>query len=491
MGEINTTFFNNLDSATTWSAGVAFKRSKALPLDKYSVFKSKELAIEYAEKTGAYAETPVSYPGQIIAVSENGKMIAYVLTENLESNKLELQQIGVIPAGDNISIKVDENGIISLFGLDTIQEIEDEDGNPITYQPRYENGKLSWVKVGSTTIEDVSSDISGLKSNIQTINEQIGHINKAGYQTENDVKSLIATGLSEINHPVFERVETLPDAENATDNVLYLVPKDGKYQIYAKISNTMVLIDDTDVNLDGYVKTTDLEGYVQDIDLTITLLDYITKKELEDYVTNKDLENYVKAESFSTVLNSLITKTGTDNELTGISTIVDVLIAASKAHEHANKTVLDNISQDDIDKWNTRADLFSKLSNEFSVTEDKTLIINQINANNISGIDDKISAAITEELKDFNGTVLDSISINNTVLKIDENKNVNLPIATATTLGLVYAIINPEGDNKVSINEETNELIVKTVNVNTLTQNKNEFLVLNGGNADLCTETND
>jgi hypothetical protein len=63
MGNINTTFFDNLDAAATWSAGVAFKRSKGLPLDKYSVFETKALAIEYAEKRGAYAETPVSYPG--------------------------------------------------------------------------------------------------------------------------------------------------------------------------------------------------------------------------------------------------------------------------------------------------------------------------------------------------------------------------------------------------------------------------------------------
>ena len=43
------------------------------------------------------------------------------------------------------------------------------------------------------------------------------------------------------------------------------------------------------------------------------------------------------------------------------------------------------------------------------------------------------------------------------------------------------------GDNKVSI-EEDGTLSVKSVNVNTLAQNKNEFLILNGGNAALTIE---
>ena len=110
-----------------------------------------------------------------------------------------------------------------------------------------------------------------------------------------------------------------------------------------------------------------------------------------------------------------------------------------------------------------------------------------ISAEKISGLTEKISTAIEEHLKDFNGTILDSVSINDVTLEIDENKNIDLPIANNTTLGLIYAKGAIEEDNKVSI-EEDGTLSVKTVNVNTLTQNKNEFLILNGGNSALTIE---
>lgn len=128
-------FFDNLASGATWSAGVAFKRSKALPLDKYSVFETKELATAYAEKTGDFAQTPVSYPGQVIAVQENGKMVAYVLSG--DTDKLSLNQIGVIPSGDGKTIAVSDEGVISLLATGS------EAGSYLALQ---EDGTLKWVK---------------------------------------------------------------------------------------------------------------------------------------------------------------------------------------------------------------------------------------------------------------------------------------------------------------------------------------------------------
>ena len=84
MGNKNTKFFNDLSKGATWSAGVAFKRSNPLPLDRYSVFETLTDAQEYASSNA------VAYPGQIIAVAENGKMVAYVLAENTEGTALVL-----------------------------------------------------------------------------------------------------------------------------------------------------------------------------------------------------------------------------------------------------------------------------------------------------------------------------------------------------------------------------------------------------------------
>lgn len=198
MGEMTNTFFDNLDTAATWSAGVAFKRSKALPLDKYSVFETKALAIEYAEKRGAYAETPVSYPGQVIAVAEGSKMVAYVLVEKADGSALELQQIGIIPTGDNKTIDVTEDGVISLLAADKEVFKKDADGKPTEEKEINEgaqlvlqkDGTLKWVKPDTTTVEGLSSAVEQLKtSKMDKFGEVIPLINDEGEHLGTEVST--------------------------------------------------------------------------------------------------------------------------------------------------------------------------------------------------------------------------------------------------------------------------------------------------------------
>ena len=187
MGNMTNTFFDNLDAAATWSAGVAFKRSKALPLDKYSVFETKTLAIEYAEKRGAYAETPVSYPGQIIAVAEGNKMVAYVLVEKADGSNLELQQIGIIPTGDDKTIDVTEDGVISLLAADTEVFKKDAEGNPTEEKEinagaqlvLQVDGTLKWVKPDTTTVEGLSTAVEDLKGRMTTAEGDIDKLEAA------------------------------------------------------------------------------------------------------------------------------------------------------------------------------------------------------------------------------------------------------------------------------------------------------------------------
>lgn len=68
-----TEFFNSLESGATWSAGVAFKRSNPLPIDRYSVFKTEADALDYA-KTNA-----VAYPGQVVATVSDTEAVVYVI----------------------------------------------------------------------------------------------------------------------------------------------------------------------------------------------------------------------------------------------------------------------------------------------------------------------------------------------------------------------------------------------------------------------------
>ncbi len=82
--------------------------------------------------------------------------------------------------------------------------------------------------------------------------------NDAGYQSAAQVAAAIAAA----GHAGFEAAQAVPDAAEAKDNVLYLVMNDktGHYDIYAKVGGEMALLDDTTVDLSGYVEKAEGKG---------------------------------------------------------------------------------------------------------------------------------------------------------------------------------------------------------------------------------------
>lgn len=502
------------------SFGSLFTRMNGQPLDessiyypayvndKWEVVKANTEGAVYKtglERATRYAATNAAYVGQELAVinvtlgEDNTTVIGTDVTfYGIQDSNGTLKEIGCKPIGDEATVTVSENGEISLFGLNEIEEIEDENGNSIAYQPRYENGVLSWVKVGGTTIEDVSSELTELNSKIGKTNERLDNLvipevpeniseftNDVGYQTAGDVEALISGTLATVlNHAIFKQVDEAPTLENAENNVLYLVPENGKYEIYAKIDNEIINIDDTDV---------DLTNYVKDSELAATLIDYAKNTDLKNYVQNSELEDYVKQDTLnnyvlSSVLETLISKDNFEETLTASSTIESLINAAKIAHNHDNKPILDSITEDLIEKWNLgESNLITKVTDEFTL-EDKTLAINLISISKVNGLSDRLdNIDSTLENLDFQ-TILDSISINGEALKIDENKNIDLPIASNTALGLILGKGSLE-ENKIKI-EEDGTLSVYSLNVNRLVQDKDSYLVLNGGNASLTNDEN-
>lgn len=196
MGNKNTKFFDDLSKGATWSAGVAFKRSNPLPLDRYSVFETKALAEAYATSNA------VAYPGQVIAVAEGNKMVAYVLAENAAGDALVLQQIGIIPTGDDKTIEVTEDGVISLLAADTEVFKKDAEGNPTEEKEinagaqlvLQADGTLKWVKPDTTTVEGLSTAVTDLQGRMTTAETDIDALEtKVGKATEGEDKP--ATGL--------------------------------------------------------------------------------------------------------------------------------------------------------------------------------------------------------------------------------------------------------------------------------------------------------
>ena len=135
------TFFDKLDTGATWSAGVAFKRAAALPLERYEVHKSYADAVAYAQ------ENAVSYPGQVIAVVEAEGTVEKIKIYYIDENK-DLQEVGSATLGDELSIVLDPvTKKLSIKGFENAGYAETNDETVKTDKKyyTYANGKYTQV----------------------------------------------------------------------------------------------------------------------------------------------------------------------------------------------------------------------------------------------------------------------------------------------------------------------------------------------------------
>ena len=126
--------------------------------------------------------------------------------------------------------------------------------------------------VGSTepayVIELPESDLSGyVKKLVNAIEGNVlvatadGSMKDSGTKLtdlakKTEVTAQIAEAISKAGHMQKEVVTVLPEASAAKENILYLYKKEGatgldKYEIYTKIGDELVMIDDTSVDLSG------------------------------------------------------------------------------------------------------------------------------------------------------------------------------------------------------------------------------------------------
>ena len=108
----------------------------------------------------------------------------------------------------------------------------------------------------------------------------MGDIEKAGYQTAEQVQAAIAAS----GHAHFEVAETDPTAEGfkAQANVMYLYmnSKTKHYDIYAKVGESVVLLDDTTVDLSEYAKTADVTSAISTAIAALNIDQYATDEDL-------------------------------------------------------------------------------------------------------------------------------------------------------------------------------------------------------------------
>lgn len=116
--------------------------------------------------------------------------------------------------------------------------------------------KIESIKVNGTA-QTIASDKS-VNITVPTKTSQLA--NDSTFQTSAQVVAAINTAISKSGHASFQKVDAVPKADAAQENILYLVMNTTTkhYDIYAKIKGdgdryTMELLDDTTVDLSGKV----------------------------------------------------------------------------------------------------------------------------------------------------------------------------------------------------------------------------------------------
>ena len=276
---------------------VGFNRLTAFPLDSKSYFESYDAAVAAAATAEPAGSTNTAYYyGNPVVVVENGKAKIY----QIQPDKT-LSGVGEeIVINENVFTK-DADGKLSLYGFATAVA-----GAQLTVGV---DGKLSWIKPDTTTVEGLSTKVATLETNVGNLQTEIGKkansedvynktdidgrlttvteeiakkANAADVYTKDETGLAIDAAVARASHLTRQIVTTeelaafIADPTTASDNVIYMQKfssGEGKdnYKEYMRFgaegSYSIELIGDTSVDLTDYAKTIDvntaLESYAK------------------------------------------------------------------------------------------------------------------------------------------------------------------------------------------------------------------------------------
>lgn len=431
--------FGTLDFA------VAFNRQTAFPLDAKSYFESLEAAqtaAASAQEAGS-SETTYYY-GQQIAVVESGKATLYVI----QPDKTLKEVGGNILIDENAFVK-GEDGKLSLLGF--------ADAVGGAQLVKTEDGKVSWVKPDTTTVEGLSTAIESLKTTVgddkSGLVKQVAD-NKAAIDTLNGastVEGSVAYQIAQVVAGADESFDTLKEiadwitthkTDAATMNSQINTNKDDIAGLKTKVGETSVADQIAAALKDGesdkYAladelstangKITALQGLVGETAVATQISDAIDGALKVDGEEKYALASHTHEIANVTGLQAILDGKAAASDVEALQSTVDGLEA--KAHEHANKTVLDAITEDKVSAW------------------------------------DAAQANVIESIK-LNGAAIAPAA--------DKSVNIAIPAATAEALGLVKV----DGESIVATD---GVISVNAISTDKLVQGS-DTLIMDGGNA--------
>lgn len=423
--------FGKLDFA------VAFNRQTAFPLDAKSYFESLESAQAAAQSAeAAGSKTTTYYFGQQIAVVESGVATLYII----QPDKTLKEVGGKIDVNENIFEKTAEGklDIIGFAGaVAGAQAVKGADG------------KISWVKPDTTTVEGLTTTVTQLSNTVNgyTDGEGVAHEGLGTKVSTLETKVANTYTKAEVDNKVSavmrykgskDTYADLPAEGNAIGDVWNIATADIAQGIKAG-DNVAWNGTGWDV-LGGAV---DLSGYATKTDLN----DKVDKVEGSRLITAAEGEKLAKIEAGAQV-----------NKIESVA------------------------------------------AGELAISEDKELSIVAIAQNKVTGLDTALAGKVNVETgkglssNDYTddektklggieanaqANVLDVVKVNGTALPIVK-KAVDIPLATAEALGVVKGSAD---ENKIAIGED-GTMEVNSLNVNKLAQTAGDTLILNGGTSE-------
>ena len=430
--------FGTLDFA------VAFNRQTAFPLDAKSYFESLELATAAAASAQEAGSSETTYYyGQTIAVVADSKATLYVI----QPDKTLKEVGGNIAINENVFAK-DEDGALNLLGF--------ADAVAGAQAVKSLDGKISWVKPDTTTVEGLSTAVASLQKTVG--NENSGLVkqvaeNKAAIDTLNGDKTVsgsVAYQIAQIVAGADESFDTLKEiaewitthkTDAATMNAQINTNKDDIASLKTLVGSTAVATQIANAintalkngETDKYALAADLTSLSEEVSgIKLKLGETSVAEQIEAALKVDGAEKYALASHTHEIANvtglqEILNKKASAEDLTALENTVSNL--STQAHQHTNKTILDKINEEKVAAWDA----------------------GQTN-------------------------VIEIIKANGTALTIGADKSVNIPAATASALGLAQA----DGD---TIEANNGVFSVKSVGISKVYVEDGTELVLNGGNA--------
>lgn len=420
---------------------VPFAMTSALPLDYNAYFESYEAALAAAQEAEqAGSSNTVYYYGQKLVVVTNNKATLYLIQPDKT-----LSPVGTEVLGDDKSIEI-VDGKVALKGFGSATAGQ---------QPRVNAAgtDIEWYTPDTSTVSGLADTVAGHTQDISNL--QTNKADKAttleGYgitdaMTATAIGEAIQTAIAATGHASFSKVDAVPSAEEAKANILYLVMNadTGFYDIYAKVEDEVVRLDDVSVNLDAYSTTEQMNA---------AIIEAIKNK--VDAVEGKGLST----NDFTDALKTKLEGMNADGEKNVVSSVAEEFTVSDDG-----KLGLASVGMDKV------TGLAAALAGKVAAEDGKGLSTNDFTTElktKLEGVESGAQANLIEVVK-----------VNGVALNIAD-KAVNVPLAAGENAGVV---VSSAAENKVSVGED-GTMEVNSLNITKLVQAEGDTLVLDGGSA--------